>query len=89
VPQAAEKSWPQWNSPASPVIGLRRRPNEEDGVRTSRGAMRKPAAGRFSAVEATPGDLAVPVLVVLTVEFDTVRPAGAFAGAAMPDPLIG
>jgi hypothetical protein len=71
------------------VIGLCRSPNEELGVRTSKGAMRKPAAGRFNAVEATPGDLAMPVLEALTAEPATVRTAGAFAGAAMPDPLIG
>ncbi|WP_239961525.1 hypothetical protein [Arthrobacter agilis] len=34
-----------WNSPASPVIGLVRKPNGDDGVSSSSGAKRVPAAG--------------------------------------------
>src|SRR5919205_1734157 len=42
VPHWAAKSWPRWNSPAPPVIGLTRYPNGEDLTIVVSGAPREP-----------------------------------------------
>src|SRR5687768_6041652 len=90
VPHAAAKSWPQWNSPDSPVRGLCRSPKEELGYKTSSGAMRKPAPGRFNAADATPGDCALTLFVEATPLADVstiVRPNGTLATNSATGPL--
>ena len=67
VPHGAAKSWPQWNSPAVPVSGLVRRPNGDDSVSVSSGAIRKPLGGRCRPADATRSSILPALDLVWTV----------------------